>query len=409
MVRFAIYMESDLAEVLTESHRGRDPRILARKYALMRTARHPFLRGSCALFYRAWSASPILDSAPAAWISGDLHVENFGSYKGDNGLTYFDLNDFDETALAPATWDIARLLTSILVGARDIGLDTGSSTALVQRALAAYVTEIRTAKSRWIERETARGVVRDLLVQAGTRTRTQLLNRYTRRKGQRRLFTPDDRRILPVSTTARMRAERMIHAIAKTSTEADFFDVIDVAQRVAGNGALGVERFVVLVKGHGHPDRNALIDLKQQRHSSVAPSSPSVQPVWSSDGERVCAVQHRAQAISPALLRAVSDRTRSFVLRELQPVADRLDLSSLTAKPKRLRTAVDVCGRLAAWAHVRSASWRGAASVDEWLVFGQRTDWQRALMQRARAAAAQNAKDYRAFSKLYDAGAFRAT
>ena len=399
-------MESDLAAFLTDSHRGRDPKIVARKYALMRAAPNPFLRGSCALFYRAWSASPILDSAPAAWISGDLHVENFGSFKGDNGLTYFDLNDFDEAALAPASWDIARLLTSILVGAHDIGQNAGDSTALARIALDAYAAEIRIAKPRWVERETARGIVRDLLVQTRARTQAQLLDRYTRRKGGRRSFSPDDRRILPVSGRARAGVERMVRPIAKDSTEPSFYHVIDVAQRVAGNGALGVQRYAVLVEGRGYPNRNAIIDIKQQRGSVTAAFSPLDQPTWPSEGERVCAVQRRAQAVSPALLRAVTDRTDSFVIREMQPVADRMDLRALVAKPKKLRAAVEVFGRLAAWAHVRTASWRGAASVDEWLAFGARNDWQKPLLQHARRAAAQNARDYRAFAKLYDAGAF---
>ncbi len=44
-------------------------------------------------------------------------MENFGSYKGDNRQVYFDINDFDEGALAPASWDLVRLLASIQCGA----------------------------------------------------------------------------------------------------------------------------------------------------------------------------------------------------------------------------------------------------------------------------------------------------
>ena len=44
-----------------------------------------------------------LPHSPVCWICGDLHIENFGSYKGDNRLVYFDLNDFDESILAPVS------------------------------------------------------------------------------------------------------------------------------------------------------------------------------------------------------------------------------------------------------------------------------------------------------------------
>ena len=37
--------------------------------------------------------------------------------QGDNRLPYFDVNDFDEPFLAPASWDLVRFLTSLWVGA----------------------------------------------------------------------------------------------------------------------------------------------------------------------------------------------------------------------------------------------------------------------------------------------------
>jgi uncharacterized protein (DUF2252 family) len=85
-------------------------------------------------------------------------LENFGSYKGDNRLVYFDLNDFDESVLAPCTWDLVRVLTSILVGGESIGLDASQERTLARRFLDAYVTAIEDGKARWIERETAQGL-----------------------------------------------------------------------------------------------------------------------------------------------------------------------------------------------------------------------------------------------------------
>lgn len=61
-------------------------------------------------------------TAPAVWSCGDLHLENFGSFKADNGLTQFDINDFDESALAPATWELVRFVTSVLIGADTLGV-----------------------------------------------------------------------------------------------------------------------------------------------------------------------------------------------------------------------------------------------------------------------------------------------
>jgi len=80
---------------------GRDPERLRLKYRAMAKSAFAFFRGTCHLFWEDWAGGGILDRAPVAWACGDLHFENFGAFKGDNRLDYFDLNDFDESALAP--------------------------------------------------------------------------------------------------------------------------------------------------------------------------------------------------------------------------------------------------------------------------------------------------------------------
>jgi len=66
------------------------------KYERMAKDAFSFFRGTCHLFYEDLSKEKNLPASPPIWISGDLHVENFGSFKSDNRLVYFDLNDFEE-------------------------------------------------------------------------------------------------------------------------------------------------------------------------------------------------------------------------------------------------------------------------------------------------------------------------
>ena len=106
-----------VAERIRRFNAGRDPERLRLKYKAMHKDPFAFLRGTCHLFYEDWPARSPLNDAPLAWICGDLHLENFGTFKGDNGLEYFDLNDFDEAILAPCTWDITRLVTDKIVAA----------------------------------------------------------------------------------------------------------------------------------------------------------------------------------------------------------------------------------------------------------------------------------------------------
>lgn len=396
----------DVAAEILDFNRNRAPDMTVRKYAAMRASAFTFLRGTCHLYYRGWPTGAMFDHAPSAWISGDLHVENFGSYKGDNRLTYFDLNDFDEAVLAPGSWETARFLTSILVGAHTWGLNESEAVALMRYAFQSYLDQLIIGKPRWLERETASGVIGRLLTQVTGRTRVELLNRNTLVRKRSRRFIADGRRTATASAKERALSTRVMDEIVATSPEPGFFRVIDIARRIAGTGSLGVARYAVLIEGRGSPDRNVLLDVKEALPSSVAPWSPEIQPMWQSDAERVGSVQHRMQAVSPALLRAISVDGKSFIVRELQPFDDRMRLDDWCRKPRKLGAALDTLAQLAAWAPLRATGWHGSATMDAWSDFAARDDWYQSLIDGARDAAALNAERYAEFSAAYDSGAF---
>src|SRR5215469_11479411 len=174
----------DVVETIRDFNAGREPERLARKYTAMRTDPFVFLRGTCHLFYARLPQAKALVKAPPTWVCGDLHLENFGSYKGDNRQVYFDLNDFDEAALAPCSWEVIRLLTSIHLAAGSLKLKREQADHLVSSYLDAYAEALRHGKARWIERETAEGLVGDLLNGLRGRLRPHFLDGRTERKGK---------------------------------------------------------------------------------------------------------------------------------------------------------------------------------------------------------------------------------
>src|SRR6202040_3352720 len=109
---------------------------------------------------------------------------------------------------------------------------------------------------------------------------------------------------LPISDSQRSDVTRQLDEFAKSQTGPGFFRVLDVARRVAGLGSLGLERYIVLVRGDGGRDGNALLDVKQAAPSSLARVETLRQPAWKSEADRVVAIQHRMQAITPAQLHA---------------------------------------------------------------------------------------------------------
>ena len=95
---------------------GRNAELLQVKYASMRESGFAFFRGTAHLFHERLGRDRLTRSAPRVWTCGDLHLENFGGYGAANGLAHFDITDFDQAALAPANWELVRMLASIHVG-----------------------------------------------------------------------------------------------------------------------------------------------------------------------------------------------------------------------------------------------------------------------------------------------------
>ena len=86
---------------------------LRAKHALMARDAFSFLR---ATFYR-WmqlfpKLCPKLAAAPTVLAVGDLHVENYGTWRDAEGRLVWGINDFDEAYPLPYTLDLVRLATS---------------------------------------------------------------------------------------------------------------------------------------------------------------------------------------------------------------------------------------------------------------------------------------------------------
>jgi uncharacterized protein (DUF2252 family) len=396
----------DVVETICHFNSGRDPEPLALKYRNLRASPFVFLRGTCHLFYDSLPNERLFRRAPLVWSCGDLHLENFGSYKGDNRLVYFDINDFDEATLAPATWDIVRLLTSVLVAADTLHATPAEALRLCKAFVQAYADALTSGKARWIERETAQGLVRQLLEALKGRTRVEFLDRRTERKRRRRVIACDGRHALPASDAQRSGVTDLIDEFASEQANPGFFKVLDVARRIAGTGSLGVERYAILVEGKGSPDGNYLLDLKQALPSSLEPHLKIEQPKWPSPAHRVVALQRRMQAISMAFLHPIASRKSSYVLRGLQPSEDRVALDATRTQLAHIEGVLQEMGRMVAWAQLRSSGQQGSAIADALIDFGaSRRKWQQELYEASQQCARQVSKDWQTYVAAYDAGA----
>ena len=90
------------------------------------TKKHERMRESAFIFLRAtyfrWakrieSICPDLAKTPPVLSVGDLHLENFGTWRDAEGRLVWGVNDFDEAAVIPYALDLVRLATSARLAA----------------------------------------------------------------------------------------------------------------------------------------------------------------------------------------------------------------------------------------------------------------------------------------------------
>jgi hypothetical protein len=89
---------------------------LEKKHRRMREGAFKFLRAT----YFRWAETieaicPDLANAPRVACVGDVHVENFGTWRDADSRLVWGINDFDDAAVMPYAYDLVRLATSILL------------------------------------------------------------------------------------------------------------------------------------------------------------------------------------------------------------------------------------------------------------------------------------------------------
>lgn len=98
------------------SHLSILPDDLAYKHEQMRTAPFPFLRATYYRWAQLWpEVCSAASRAPEVLAVGDLHVENFGTWRDGEGRLVWGINDFDEAWMLPYTNDLIRLAASALL------------------------------------------------------------------------------------------------------------------------------------------------------------------------------------------------------------------------------------------------------------------------------------------------------
>jgi uncharacterized protein (DUF2252 family) len=311
------------------------PGLFEHKLARMAVSPLAFLRGAAPLFYELLAEQPELAAGPSGegWLVGDAHLENFGAFRCSDAhgseSVVFDVNDFDEAFQGPLRWDVVRLLTSVILGGRELGSNGQQSVLLCSSILAGYDQALTTHAVS----DPPPPAVRQLLAKVEQRSHKDLLDRRTERvAGARRFvrgerYTELDPALVPKARAAF--ASYVERLDPKRALGRDHFAIEDLAFRIAGNGSLGALRIAVLTHGKGDIDSRWIFDMKSQ-------GSPSAQALVSasalSPAERVRSANVACLTHPPRMIGTTELDAESLFVRRLLPQEDKLDLLHLRAQ-----------------------------------------------------------------------------
>lgn len=345
---------------------ARFPDLLTRKLVRMSASPLSYLRGTAPLFYALLSEYAELRDGPdgEGWLCGDAHLENFGVFRtesrekkisgrdanAEQEPIVFDVNDFDEAIIGPFRFDVLRLVTSLILGGRELGADGKASLALSAGLLRSYVA----TSCDGAPMPPVPAPVRRLLEKVDRRSHRDLLDGRTEVVNGVRKFVLGERyAALPpdLARGAREAFEKYATKLGVAGVPKERLEVLDVAFRIAGTGSLGTLRVAVLTRGKGALDSAWIFDMKAEGTPAAA---ALVRAPPGSPAERTLAGVRACLACPPRMVETTELGELSMFVRRLTPQEDRLELSRLRGED--LEPLAAYLGALLGRAHRRGAT-----------------------------------------------------
>ncbi len=317
---------------------------------------------------------------------GDAHVLNFGLWATPERNLSFDLRDFDETLPGPFEWDVARLATSLVVLARDNGVDAARAEVAVARCLRSYRTHMATyATARQLD------IWYDLidvtrLISLFSRADRELASKYIARQAARRTsrgavgklttrsdghlrITEDPPRRVHLAPDELANVVEILARYRETLPQyrrhlLDRFRFCDAVRQVVGVGSVGMRVFLVLLEGSDGADP-LFLQIKQAGPSvyeeHLGPSG------FETSGERVAMGKRLTQSATDIFVgwTTAADGTAYYVrqFRDMKVIPDGALITP------RLAEFGEACGAVLARAHARTGD---AMSIDAYIGKGAR-------------------------------------
>ena len=416
---------ADPVDLLVASSVGRIPELVPIRYGRMLASPFAFFRGAASIMAHDLAAVPSTGLDVVA--CGDAHLVNFGGFATPERRLVFDINDFDEVAVAPWEWDVCRLAASFVVAARasahraDQAREAAVACARAYREHMARYAEMPVLEAYYETidlKAMLLGSTDEDLKKATLRrirkaqTESAHLKEFTRlavQKGEAPRIRdeppliyhdPDLQRQEGFEALARSMLEDYIASLPpERRLLVQRYRLADVAIKVVGVGSVGTYCGIALmVSGAGDP---LFLQFKEAR-ASVLEACCGRMPMRH-HGARVVFGQRLLQASSDIFLGWMTGRLsgRHFYVRQLRDAKIKPMVEVM--RPENLAAYAGACGWALARAHKRSAD---AVRITGYL--GGSEAFDQSMGDFAVAYADQNERDHAALVEAVRTGRLEA-
>ncbi len=307
------------------------PNDIKYKHVEMGVSPFTFLRATFYRWAQLWpKICPDLSGAPKVLAIGDLHVENFGTWRDVEGRLIWGVNDFDEVFPFAYTADLVRLATSahLAIATDDLSIRSSKACAAIEDG---YRDSLRAGGKAFVLAED---------------------HRWLRKMALNELRDPVNfwarmNRLPKIAVEIPREAKKLIEdTLPEKGME------YSLRRRIAGLGSLGHPRIVALADWRG---------------GYIAREAKGVRPsacIWASGAKRHVLI------LSPKLISQavrVPDPcvrySEPWIVRRLAPDCSRIELSSLPERRDETRLLYSM-GWETANVHLASASAMPAVRKD---------------------------------------------
>jgi uncharacterized protein (DUF2252 family) len=377
-------------KLLEASTRGRVPALVALKDQLMAASPFGYFRGAVPVM--AYDLALTGNTGICNQLCGDAHVRNLGAFAAPDGRLVFDINDFDETIVAPFEWDVKRMATSLILAGRGAGarnMDCREAAAVFlesyRTTMAGFarmpVLEVARYQVHRLQNMTAmEGILR--MAERATPMHTLLTltdieggeTAVAKKKGVKKIARNKPARTETVKRAPRVFkmeppkltrvrgeiAEQVVNSLMKYAESLQperrhflaQYRPMDVAFKVVGTGSVGLRDYCVLMEGNGAKDP-LFLQIKEEVSSGYAPYvAASARWTNKHQGRRVVEGERAMQVQSDPFLGWTTLQGRDYLVRQLNDHKASIQLESL--KAAELLEYAAVCGEMLARGHARA-------------------------------------------------------